>query len=322
MRTWGSEALVADAHASEAHFEALKARWPEARSAYVPSGVLPLGGVVALLGGGVIATVAATLTGVVAAAISLALFTAMGFFIALIAACGFVACVTLIWGLGIALVGGGVTFGGLGWVAGALTAWFGKLGKNRNVHAPVVIGMLATFAAWAALASIPPALALLVPPSTEDFSLGGIVHLFGDYGWLHAVVWIVGLAFALLLCFVGAEEAVKAQKFCEPCGEYQRETKLCGASLAVGEQLQRALAARDVPTVASLLGTDSGADLEPTLHACPRCGAGYLEARLWARTKWREAKGDKDAERSWLALSVSLRPEEALPLSRLPPRAE
>lgn len=320
MRTWGSETLVDSAHASDAHFAALAERWPEVPSAYVPSGKLPPGGLVALFGGSVLATVAAALTGVLVAAVSLALFTAMGFFIAVVAACGFVACIMLLWGLGVALVGGGLTFGGLGWVAGALTAWFGKLGKSRNVLAPIVLGFLATFVAWAALASVPPALAALVPASDEDFSVGGLVHLFGDYGWVHVVVLLVGLAFALVMAFVGAEDTVKAQKFCEPCDAYMEEKPLRGASLAAGEQLRRSLAVRDLPPIVDLLATDSGSDLEPSLHRCPRCGAGYLEAKLWARTKWRDGRDDKSAERTWLALSTALRPEHALALSRLPDR--
>ena len=320
MQTWGSEILVQDRRGSDAHFAALKERWPEVPSAYVPSGKLPLGGLVALLGGGVLATVAAATTGVLVAAISLALFTAMGFFIAVIAACGFVACITLVWGLGIALVGGGLTFGGLGWVAGALTAWFGKLGKNRNVLAPIVIGFGATFVAWSALAALGPLIASLVPPSPEDFSVGGLVHLFGDYGWVHVVVLLVGLLFALLMAFVGAEDTVKAQKFCEPCDAYMDGKPLNGTSLAAGEAIHRALAARDMATVGELLATGGGVDLEPSLHRCPRCGAGYLEAKLWARAKWKEGASDKTDERTWLALSTALRPEHALPLSRLPDR--
>jgi ribosomal protein S27AE len=320
MRTWASEALVESSQASDAHFAALAERWPEVPSAYVPSGKLPWSGLVALLGGGVLATVAAALTGVLVTAVSLALFTAMGFVIAVVAACGFVACIMLVWGLGIALVGGGLTFGGLGRVAGALTAWFGKLGKSRNVLAPIVLGFVATFVAWAALASLPSAVASLVPPSDADFSVGGLVHLFGDYGWVHVVVLLVGLAFALVMAFVGAEGTVKAQKFCEPCDVYMADKQLRGASLVAGEQLCRSLAVRDMPPIVDLLATDSGSDLEPSLHRCPRCGAGYLEAKVWARTKWKEGKDDKSAERTWLALSTALRPEHALPLSRLSDR--
>lgn len=320
MRTWGTEALVEGRPASDAHFAALRERWPEVPSAYVPSGKLPLGGLVALLGGSVLATVAAASTGLLVAAVSLALFTAMGFLIAVVAACGFVACIMLVWGLGIALVGGGLTFGGLGWVAGALTAWFGKLGKSRNVRAPIVLGFVATFLAWAALVSVPPAIASVVPASADDFSIGGLVHLFGDYGWVHVVVLLVGLVFALVMAFVGAEDTVKAQKFCEPCETYMLDKPLRGASFAAGEQLRRSLAVRDMPPIVDLLATDSGSDLEPTLHRCPRCGAGYLEAKLWSRTKWREGRDDKSAEETWLALSTALRPEHALPLSRLPDR--
>lgn len=322
MRTWGTEAFVADQAASDAHVAALKERWPETPSAYVPSGALPFGGLVALLSGGVVASVLAALTGLVVGASSLGLGVLLGMLVAVIAACGFVACITLFWGLGLVVVGGGLTFGGMGWVAGAVTAWFGKLGKNRNVMAPVVIGLGATFVAWLVFAVVPPSLAELVPPSDSDFSVGGLVHLIGDYGWVHVVVLVIGLFFAWLMCFVGAEATVKAQKFCEPCSEYMQDKPLAGASLVVGEQLLRSLAVRDLPVIVDLLASDTGADLEPHLYTCPRCGAGYLEATLWSRTKWRSHKGDKDAEAQWLALSTQLRPEHALPLTRLPDRRD
>ena len=322
MREWGTQVSVADEASSEGHFEQLRARFPEVKSAYRPSGKLPLSGLAALLGGGMIASAVAALSGAVLAAISLVLFAIMGFVVALIAVCGFVVCITLVWGLGVAVVGGGVTFGGMGWVAGALTAWFGKLGKNRNVTAAIAVGLFATFVAWAILAVLPPLVAGIVPPSTEDFSVGGLVHLFGDYGWVHYGVLVVGLLFALLMAFIGAEDAVKAQKFCEPCDLFMTDKRLPATSLDAGEHVLACLAARDLVRAVDLMSVESGSDLEPTLHRCPRCGAGFVEARLWARTRWIDAKGAKDATRDWRVLSAALSPEHALPLSRLPDRKD
>jgi len=322
MREWGTQVSVADEASSEAHFEQLRARFPEVKSAYVPSGKVPLTGLVALVGGGTIASVAAATTGVLLAGISLVLFAIMGLLVAVIAACGFVVCITLVWGLGVAVVGGGATFGGLGWVAGALTAWFGKLGKNRNVTAAIVVGFLATFVGWAIVAVLPPLVASVVPGSTEDFSLGGLVHLFGDYGWVHYGVLVVGLLFALLMAFVGAEDTVKAQKFCERCELFMVDKALCATSLETGAHVIACVRARDVVGAVDVLSADSGSDLQPTLHRCPKCGTGILEARLWTIAKWKDAKGEKDATRDWLVLSAALSPELTLPLSRLPDRKD
>lgn len=322
MRTWGTEVSVADEAGSRAHFEALARRLPAVASAYHPSGTMPFTGLVALLGGGVLGALLGSLTGVVVAAISLGLFSLMALLIAVIAACGFVACITIVWGLGVAVVGGGLTFGGLGWVAAWTTARTGKLGKNRNVTAAVVIAFGATFVAWCVVASLPPILASFVPTSTDDFSLNGLVHIFGDYGWLHVVVLIVGLLFALVMAFVGAEDEVKSQKFCEPCGAFMGTKSLPAMSLVVAEQVARSLAVRDMVAIVDVLASDTGSDVEPTLHRCPKCGAGYLEGRLWAHAKYVDDKGDKIVDRDWLAISAHLRPEHALPLSRLPDRKD
>lgn len=322
MREWGTPAAVADETAANAHHDAIRRRLPEIPSAYQPSGKLPIGGLVALLGGGVLATVAASLTGVVVAAISLALFALMAFVIAVVAACGFVACILLVWGLGTAVVGGAATFGGLGWVAGAVTAWFGKLGKSRNATAAVVVGFVATFVAWAAVAALMPVAATLVPPSTEDFSVGGLVHLFGDYGWVHAGVLLLGLLFALVMAWVGAHDSVVAQKFCEPCDAYMTRKLLPGQSFEAGERILDALDAGDGDAAAAVLARESGLDLEPRLHACPKCGAGFLEAHAWTRARWTGPKGEQTSEREWLALSRPLTPRVALPIGRVPARAE
>jgi hypothetical protein len=321
VREWGTPASVTDEAAANAHHEAVRRRFPEVPSAYQPSGKLPLGGLVALVGGGVLATVAASLTGVLVAVISLGLFALMAFVIAVVAACGFVACILLVWGLGTAVVGGAATFGGLGWVAGAVTAALGKLGKNRNATAAVVVSFLATFAAWAAVASLMPFVATLVPPSTEDFSVGGLVHLFGDYGWVHAGVLLLGLAFALLMAWVGANDSVVAQKFCEPCDAYMTRKHLLGQSFEGGERILDALEASDGDAATAVLAREGGLDLEPSLFACPRCGAGFLEARAWTRAKWTGPKGEQTSEREWLAISRPLAARVALPLGRVPERA-
>jgi hypothetical protein len=321
MRDWGTPVTLADEAAADAHLAQAKARLPEVASAYQPSGKLPFAGLAALAGGAVFASIAAAVTGTLVAGIALALFALMGFLVAVIAACGFVACITLVWGVGVAVIGGAATFGGLGWVAGTTTAWAGKLGQNRNATAAYVFSFFATFVGWAAVAAAPVLLAQVVPPSPDDFSVGGLVHLFGDYGWLHGGVLVLGLAFALLMAWVGAEDAMLAQKFCEPCGLYMQETKLPGLSFAAGEEALDAIDAGDGAGAARALGVESGLDLEPTLHRCPRCGAGFFEARGWTRAKWTGPKGEKDAVHDWRAISCALRPELALPLSRIPPRA-
>ena len=322
MRTWGTEVSVADEAGSRAHFDALARRLPAVPSAYHPSGALPFTGLLALLVGGALGSVLGAITGLVLAAVSLGLFSLMALLIAVIAACGFVACITLVWGLGVAVVGGGLTFGGLGWVAAWTTARVGKLGKNRNVTAAVVIAFAATFVAWSVVASVPPIVASFVPPSSDDFSLNGLVHIFGDYGWFHAVVLIVGLLFAFVMAFVGAEEEVKSQTFCEPCGAFMTTKALPAMSLVVAEQVARSLAVRDMIAIVDVLASDTGSDVDPTLHRCPKCGAGYLDGKLWARAKYVDSKGDKIVERDWRVISTQLRPEHALPLSRLPDRKD
>lgn len=306
MADWGTIQSVHDFNDSKAFIERTKASYPEVPSAYQPSGKLPGMGIVALLGGGLVASLAGAATGAVAGGITVLLFALMGALIGITAVLGFVLCITVPIEIGIGLIGGALTFGGLGWVCGYVTSYFGKLGKNRNREAAIGVSMIATLAALAML-GIPTLLVLGV-------TLTPIAAIVG------AVIFFVGLFAAGAGAWYGASDTVNAQKFCEPCDVYMEEKLLLGLNFRSAQNAFTCIQQGRFDEAAQSFHAQSGIDFEPALHRCPQCGAGYLDAQLWVRTSYVERGKPKDEESHWRAFSTALAPQALLPFTHAPTR--
>lgn len=308
MSDWGTIQNVQNVLGSKQCIARTKASYPEVASAYQPSGKLPGMGIVALLGGGLVASLAGAATGAIAGGITILLFALMGAIIGLTAVLGFVLCITIPIEIGIGVVGGALTFGGLGWVCGFVTSYFGKLGKNRNREAAIAVSMMATLAALAML-GIPTLLVLGV-------TLTPIAAIVG------AVVFVIGLFASGAGAWFGASDTVAEQKFCEPCDVYMEEKLLLGMSFNAAQSAFTCVREARFDEAAQSFHTQSGIDLAPALHRCPKCGGGFLETQLWVRTAYLErGKPEKDGAH-WRAFSTALAPQALLPFTHAPTRQD
>ncbi|MDQ3037633.1 MAG: hypothetical protein M3Y87_34890 [Myxococcota bacterium] len=312
---WGTVQQVAGAEGADHYESELKRRVPEVPSAYVPSGRM---GATALpwlaLGAALGVPAGAAATGI-AGAITLLLFTVMGAVIALVAACGWVVCMTVVIELGIALIGSAITFAVAGLVPGWIVAAMGKRGLNRSPWAAALFAVPSAVLALAIALAVPYVATAFVPVplDPDELSVAGALHTFFGTSWVHLVVILIGVVITIAAAALFAHSEVGAQKFCERCQRYMDRVPLPGVSfdraLWMFERL-RAGAAREVPP--HLAGVTGELDVEPELHRCAGCAGGFFEARAHARTEWVTSKGDKDDRHSdWICFSTATRPEDS-----------
>ncbi len=307
---WGTTHQVATSAAAEGLYEAHKQRFPTTSSAYVPSGALPASALLWIAIGGVVAVPSAALAGAILGGVTLVLAALMGLVIAVVAACGFVVCITVLIELGIVLGGALLTFGGMGFAAGWIVATMsGRLGKNRNAWAAAAIAVPAALVAVAIVAAIPQVAVLFVGPPDpgSDFAISTLVHTAAELGWMQITTIVVGAIIAMAAAGFYAFEEVGAQKFCEPCDEHMKDDTLNGTSFDVAAWAFERAHAGDIASIAAQLATQTGIDVAHQLFRCPKCGAGYLESTGHLRAEWLDSKGNKsDRHYEWLCFSMAL----------------
>lgn len=323
---WGTVRRVNARGDAESQTTQLKARFPEVESAYVPSGALPASALLWLAIGGALAVPVSAMVGTILGGITVVLAALMGLVIALVAACGFVVCFTIVIELVIVVGGAAITFGGAGLAVGFLVAWLaGRMGKNRNAWAAALVASSATFVGVLVLFALPQVALLFVgpPDPTSDFAISTIVHTIADLGWVQITVGVLGALVAMAAAGLIAYGEVGLQKFCERCNEHMDDMLLWGTSFEHAAILVERSRANDYASIASVLAQEQGIDVETHLHACPRCGVGFLESQAHVRAQWPGKDGDEDDHWQWLFLSTSLieqdtrqlkacaRPEEA-----------
>ncbi len=310
---WGTPHDLGSQPAATEHVRAIKVRFPEAPSAYVPSGKLPPAAIVWLSLGAAAGVPAGVVTGLVLGGLTLLLLALVGGLLGLMAAaCGRVLCIVALLELAIGVVGLGATFLGIGAVPAWVAAWAGKRGKNRNRWAAMAVSVPAALVALVIVVLVPQALAWAVGPAdpSDDFAISSLVHTFADVGWVALVVYALGLLLTLGAAAFAAHEAVGAQKFCEPCEQYMDEIHLAGLSFDRAAWAFDAIRRGGAAEIAPHLAAQSGIDVEPLLFGCPGCQRGYLEGTAHVRAAWRDAKGTpQDLHESWLCQSIELAPD-------------
>jgi hypothetical protein len=187
----------------------------------------------------------------------------------------------------------------------ACTIRFGRLGKNRNVRAAVVLSILSS------LLAILLAWALYYTAGKPMLAQWG----WADYSDVIALgIAIVGGAIAALVAGSTADGAFRSAKFCESCKRYMGATK--PKTLCLGElrALVRALAQDRLDVAGSLLNGSSGKDGEVQLFFCPSCSQGHLEVWAHYRAEWKKGKDKKGEAQSWLAASRELAATDVIQL--------
>ncbi|UJR85479.1 hypothetical protein [Sandaracinus amylolyticus] len=314
MADWGTLQRVADSAAADAYQAQLEARFPEVGPAYQPSGKMGATALPWLALGAGLGVPAGAIATLIAGAISLVLFALMGALIALIAACGWVVCITVAIELGIAVIGGAITFAVAGFVPGFVVAWMGKHGRNRSRWAALIFAVPAAIAGLGAALAIPYAITAMVPApyDPDELSFAGLLHTCFGTSWVHLGVIALGFVIAILVSAITAYGEVGAQKFCERCQRYMDVVALPGASFDRAAWIferMRARAAHEVPQ--GLSNVTNELDVQLELFRCSGCSAGFLEGLAHARTEWITPKGDKDdRHREWLCFSAATTPAE------------
>jgi hypothetical protein len=310
---WGTPTPVQTEHDANAHVAAIRARLPEVKSAYVPSGKMPPIALFWLALGSGLGVPAGALTGLVLGGITVVLLVLIGFLLgAMASVCGRVLCIVVLAEIAVALIGAVLTFGGIGAVPAWITAWAGKFGKNRNAWAATVFALPSAVIAYAVVAAVPQVAAYAVGPAdpSDDFALSSLVHLLSDFSWTTLALWGLGFLVTVALAAFYAHDTVGLQKFCEPCERYMDEAPLHGLSLERGVWAIDAIRAGNGRDAAPHLAAETGRDLEPHAFGCSGCGRGYFEARAHAHATWNDANGKASTRTAnWLCASIETAPD-------------
>lgn len=318
MITWGNKHGARDEADATALLADHKRRLPEVKSAYVPSGAMPISAIFWNLVGGAIAIPASAIAGAVLAGLSLLLAVAMGLLIALVAACGFVVWITVIIEIIIVLAGGIIAFGGMGMATGWIVAQVGgRMGKNRNKLAAMAVAVPSTLISVAMMGVVPQvALGFVGPPDpSSDFAVSSLVHTIAEFGWIQITVWIVGALIAIVGAAYFSGDEVARLKFCEPCNDHMVEAPLNGTSFEVGAWVFAQVHSGDVFSVIQYMSGPTGIDIEHRLHRCPGCGTGFMESRAHLRTHWTENGSTTERHNDWMCFSIPLRSDQTQALS-------
>jgi hypothetical protein len=301
------EAALSKEHAA-ARLQGWKEDMPEVPSAYVPSGKMPVGGLVALAGGSVVGAVGGALAFLLALGITVALVVGL---VALNGwmgdTCGRVLCILVIAEYALGLIGAAISYGALGWAAAAITTRAGFLGKNRNTTAAVLFSLAAAVFALA-LSHFP--FAHLAALMMSALGLEGADQGWTLVDWLTAAVELLGALLALLCAGVFGSSMVHEHKFCEQCEEHMGEVKKRGLGLGATRALARALRDGKFEAAADLMGSPEGKCGVPTLFTCAKCGKGYLELQAKFKCTWKTNDDTQELVQDWLAASVPLTPEQ------------
>lgn len=287
--------------ADEAEADTLLNEWrqemPEASSAYQPSGALPAGALMLMVAGSVVGAVAGLLAGGAVAAVGGALIALIAYLVALMAFCGVVWCIVPILGGIVALVVAIGTFAAAGGVSAWCTTSFGRLGKNRNVRAAVLLSVLSSVLAIG--------IALILYYTVGKPLL--VEHDMARFSDLIALVTAaIGGVIAAFMAGGVAGDSVRGAKFCESCECYMTATSLKTLGLGSLRTLVRALGQNRLDVAGSLLHGPDGEDGDVKLFSCPSCSRGYLEATAKYKAEWKVKKDTKDKEQSWLVASREL----------------
>jgi hypothetical protein len=296
-------------------------RWkkelPAVPSAYTPSGKLP-GKALGFMGAGALLGVpAGILAGVaLAAAGALLMFVIVLLIEAISESCNVVFCLPVL----VLVILPFITFFGMyigaGMASSEVVVAMGRIGKNRNTGAAMLISLISSVTASAAFWFISlEASQSIISGSKSDAMQREVlstVYTMGTFGW---ICMIAGCVIAGIAALVHAHNRIHTAKFCEDCELYMDRQELNSMSFDRSKEIVGHLERGDIAESAAVLASSSGSDATPLLFACPTCNSGYVEVTVKFTGKWVVTKKDGTTSQesltdSWLAGSRSLRPGE------------
>jgi hypothetical protein len=282
---------------------------PEVPSAYVPSGRLPVGGVIALGVGSLVGALGSALAFLVVGAVVFGLTLAIFALVAWMSeTCGRVLCILVLLGIAVGVLGGACTYGLQGWLAAVITTACGVAGKNRNVPAAVVFSIgscvMGLVLSSLALDFVGDRLIAWLAPEEANKPDPWTWH-----NWVILAAEGVGCLIAVVVAGFSSRNMVRESKFCEDCEESMNDQTKRGLGLGPTKAVVRALAGGEHEAAADLMASPEGKCGVPTLFWCPKCEKGYLEVQAKFKCTWTKGDENEEKEEEWLAASVPLEPE-------------
>jgi hypothetical protein len=219
-----------------------------------------------------------------------------------LAALGCIWCIAAVLGVVVGLIAYAAPFFCGGWASAAVTAYFGQLGKNRNMTATALVSVLATalatFALWLLFFFF--AQSWLDNEIKADLTASSL-HWIG-----HGLMALGGLIAMATAWFMG-RSIVQSAKFCEKCEEFMDATDLKKLGVGGVRGMVEALSVKDMPIAASMQCCEAGPDAKVTLFACPCCQAGFIEVEIDFNGQYEEDGNKQDLIESWLVASKRLK---------------
>jgi len=243
-----------------------------------PNGQLTLAALMCLMLGWLVAIVASV---IVASAVLMAGIVAVWIILAIIFAAAdsgiiHIGAFIFILMLGVLAIGAGALLGGL--AAGWSTGTAGRLGRNQSPSTSGLLAALAagTGAAIAFLVVISPLVHAL--PLAEDYAIP--IRFVFSSNWLGIIVLIALCGISVFVGFGSGLAVAEDARFCDSCNVLMKTRRLSKISMHAAGRVVTNMKEGDLAGAISELSLRSGKETRTTLHTCPCCQQGSLEARL------------------------------------------
>jgi hypothetical protein len=290
-------------------------RFPLRKSLFVPSGKTSLKSLTLMFCGGVISVPVSAAVYFLAAVIEMWLVQFLaGVTDWVTNGYGGASPVYLVWmaifpiiGIVIVVLAALVSWGGItAYVSSGFVQLFGRLGKNRNIAAGILISMVSVCLTF----SLPFLLVSLIASLGFDDLIGAFGLPDWDYT-IYSILYTINFAGAVVFSGLLIAGYIKEAKFCETCMQFMQRKELPGISDEGFGQMMEALNSDSLPRALKIINQMPGQACTPVLFTCPACNQGYLEPTFMFNAMWmqKDKKGNTREERlarSWTTGSYKL----------------
>ncbi|HPB32864.1 MAG TPA: hypothetical protein PLB62_15555, partial [Candidatus Sumerlaeota bacterium] len=265
------------------------------QSLYKPSGKIPSQAVLYMIIGAVLGVLAGGLSGLIVSHIGLLVtFLLVSATTWLADVTGRVFCCPAILAIVAFIVSYLASFVIAGIASALCVTGIGKKGKNRNVAAAAVLGMVS--GALGAYVFSQGYMLIHTAMRSEGYALWGM---------------IVGILISVISAWICSVHEVHEAKFCEECECFMSKEALRGLSWPGMRLITGALKSNNMEHAAIIIEKAGGKAGLPFLFTCPMCKKGYLEISAQFEKHWKTEKkggGAKDEEKkeTWLIASREL----------------
>jgi hypothetical protein len=186
-------------------------------------------------------------------------------------------------------------YGCMGYAIGKIEAETGKSVNNRNIYIAILFSIIAT----------------MIGSFMFDQTRYWIVGMERTI-----IIKILGFILAPIVAAVTSVSIIYRQKFCEGCKMYLKRNRSVHMPLPVGKTLVDIIDSRAFTQLhepLKQLTNDLNKYCFISLHTCPNCNNGFLEALAHIRSSWRGNGSEIEAkEAKWMFRSIKINSAEAI----------